>query len=375
MTVSSHPGKRQRLVVVGDGVAAARVLEELFARDAGAFDVTVFDAEPRVNHDRIMPSPVLAGEKAFEDIVIHDDATATRDPEIYAVGECVEHRGQSHGLVAPLFEMGKVLSARLRGDAVAAYGDSVVSTKPKDSGVDPFSAGDFSQGDDGDEILPRDPSRGVYKRIVPRDNRVKGARLNLAPWPASWSGFALTLTKPADIDAEYWALARTSFGWRLELASARLPEDFEDYARRLFGVDRGDGVEIIRVEDRRKGVFRLLALRKGRALGLLLVSQEPVEAARDHLCENFASEDPRTLRRLFAARPAAGGRDIRTICARHNVGAHEIDAAISAGASRVTEVGRATRAGTGRNSCRLEIQRLVKENSPVSAPLPELETA
>ena len=203
----------------------------------------------------------------------------------------------------------------------------------------------------------------------------KGARVNLAPWAAAWFGFALTLEKPIDFDAEYWALARTSFGWRIELAGARPPEDFEDYARRLFGVDHDDGAEVVRVEDRGKGVFRLLALRHGRALGLLLVSREPVEAARDHLCENFTSEDPLTLRRLLAARPAGGGRSSRTICVCHNVGAHEIDAAIMGGALNVTDVGRATRAGTGCGSCRPEIQRLVKENTAVSAPLPELETA
>ncbi len=202
----------------------------------------------------------------------------------------------------------------------------------------------------------------------------KGARVNLAPWAAAWFGFALTLEKPIDFDAEYWALARTSFGWRIELAGARLPEDFQDYARRLFGVDHNDGAEIVRVEDRRKGVFRLLALRNGRALGLLLVSQEPVEAARDHLCENFTSEDPLTLRLLLAARPAGGSRGSRAICVCHNVGAHEIATAMSAGARSVTDVGRATRAGTGCGSCRPEIQRLVKENTPVSAPRPELET-
>jgi nitrite reductase (NADH) large subunit len=63
-----------KLVVAGNGMAAGRVLEELFERAPGRYAVTVFGSEPRVNYDRIMLSPVLAGEKSFGDIIIHDDA-------------------------------------------------------------------------------------------------------------------------------------------------------------------------------------------------------------------------------------------------------------------------------------------------------------
>ncbi len=106
-----------------------------------------------------------------------DDHMRTSDPDIHAVGECVEHRGLCYGLVAPLFEMAKVVAAQLCGDTDAAYTGSVTSTKLKVSGIDLFSAGDFSEGDDGDEIVLRDPSRGVYKRIVLKDDRVRGAVL------------------------------------------------------------------------------------------------------------------------------------------------------------------------------------------------------
>ncbi len=356
---------RRKLVVLGNGMAAGRVLEELFARAPERYDVTVFGAEPRVNYDRIMLSPVLAGDKSFEDIVVHDDAwyrrhavdlrrgetvvgidrTArtvrtqagaleaydalviavgsrpilipvpghdlpgvvtfrdlddvnamvvigggllgleaaaglalrgmtttvihlmptlmerqldpnaayllqkaiekrgieiltsantsailgdgkveavrlddgrtlpadlvvmavgirphvalakdaglevrrgvvvddflrTSDPRIFAVGECVEHRGNCYGLVAPLYEMARTLAASLAGDATAAgYTGSALSTKLKVTGVDLFSAGDFSEGDERDEIVLRDPARGVYKRVVLRDNRIVGAVL------------------------------------------------------------------------------------------------------------------------------------------------------------------------------------------------------
>ncbi len=365
---------QQKLVVVGNGMAAGRVLEELFERAPGRYGVTIFGSEPRVNYDRIMLSPVLAGEKSFGDIIIHDDAwyakhgvtlfkgetvtgidraaktvqTAsghvesydklilatgstpivipvhgadlpgvvtfrdlddvdamlrqaaaggsaviigggllgleaaaglkakgmavavihlmptlmerqldpsagyllqkaierrgidvltsantqvilgktkveavklddgrtvaadmvvmavgirpnarlakeaglavnrgitvgdamqTSDPDIFAVGECVEHRGQCYGLVAPLYEMAKVLAAQLAGDTSASYAGSVTSTKLKVTGIDLFSAGDFSEGDESDEIVLRDPSRGVYKRIILRNNRIAGTVL------------------------------------------------------------------------------------------------------------------------------------------------------------------------------------------------------
>src|ERR1051326_4070790 len=64
---------RRKLVVLGNGMAAGRTLEELFERAGGRYDVTIFGAEPRVNYDRIMLSPVLAGDKAFDDIIVHDE--------------------------------------------------------------------------------------------------------------------------------------------------------------------------------------------------------------------------------------------------------------------------------------------------------------
>ena len=374
---------RQRLVVLGNGMAAGRMLDELFARAPDRYEVTIFGAEPRVNYDRIMLSPVLAGEKNFDDIVVHDDdwyarhnvdlrrgetvvaidraartirtqsgtvqpydtlviatgsnpilipvpgaelpgvvpfrdlddvnamlaaarrgghavvigggllgleaaaglavrgmkttvvhlmptlmerqldpnaayllqkaiekrgievltsantsailghdkAEAVRlddgrilpadivimavgirpnmriakeaqlevkrgvvvddymrssDPNIFAVGECVEHRGQCYGLVAPLYEMARTLGATLAGEEVPGYVGSVTSTKLKVTGVDLFSAGDFAESDEKDEIVLRDPSRGVYKRIIMRDSRIIGAVLYGDTSDGSW---------------------------------------------------------------------------------------------------------------------------------------------------------------------------------------------
>ena len=65
---------RERLVVIGNGMAGCRAVQEVLKRDPERYEITIFGAEPRVNYDRIMLSPVLAGEKRFEDIVINDDA-------------------------------------------------------------------------------------------------------------------------------------------------------------------------------------------------------------------------------------------------------------------------------------------------------------
>ncbi|WP_274389709.1 nitrite reductase large subunit NirB [Azospirillum doebereinerae] len=106
-----------------------------------------------------------------------DDAMRTSDPAVFAVGECVEHRGLTYGLVAPLFEMAKVLADALAGGEGAGYAGSVTSTKLKVTGVDVFSAGDFSGGEGTEDIVFRDAARGVYKRLVLKDGRLLGAVL------------------------------------------------------------------------------------------------------------------------------------------------------------------------------------------------------
>lgn len=106
-----------------------------------------------------------------------NDQMQTSNPDIFAVGECVEHQGMTYGLVAPLYEMGKVLARHLTDDAPVGYQGSVTSTKLKVTGVDVFSAGDFSGGEGTEDIVFRDAARGVYKRLVLRDDKIEGAVL------------------------------------------------------------------------------------------------------------------------------------------------------------------------------------------------------
>ncbi|MBL8573323.1 MAG: NAD(P)/FAD-dependent oxidoreductase, partial [Hyphomicrobiaceae bacterium] len=140
-------------------------------------DGRIIDASLVVMAVGIRPSTALAKAAGLETNrgVLVDDGMATSDPSVFSVGECVEHRGQCYGLVAPLYEMAKVLAARLAGETGAEYKGSVTSTKLKVTGIDLFSAGDFGDGDDREEIVLRDAARGVYKRLVLKDNRIIGA--------------------------------------------------------------------------------------------------------------------------------------------------------------------------------------------------------
>jgi nitrite reductase (NADH) large subunit len=385
----------QKLVIIGNGMAPGRMLEELFERAPGLYDVTIFNAEPRVNYDRIMLSPVLSGEKSYDDIVIHtddwyathgvtlykgakvteidraaktvtsangitasydklviatgslpfiipvpghqlpgvlayrdlddvenmlaiargkgraivigagllgleaayglkrqgmevtvihlmptimerqldpaaayllekalnergidiitkantkqilgtdkvegieledgrvisgdmvvmavgirpasqlakdaglavnrgivvDDGMMTSDASIFALGECAEHRGICYGLVAPLYESARVLADRLTGGE-AEYHGSVVNTKLKVTGINLFSAGDFAEAPDREEIVLRDAAAGIYKRLVLKENRIIGAVLYGETADGSW--FFDLLKKQTDISA------------------------------------------------------------------------------------------------------------------------------------------------------------------------------
>ena len=109
--------------------------------------------------------------------IVVNDTMQTFDPRIYAVGECVQHRGQTFGLLAPLFEQANVCANHLAEFGIARYGGSLTSTKLKVTGVDVFSAGDFDPAPGREEMLFQDPTRGVYKKLTVANNRLKGAVL------------------------------------------------------------------------------------------------------------------------------------------------------------------------------------------------------
>ena len=103
-----------------------------------------------------------------------DDQMVTSDENILSVGECVEHKGAVFGLVAPLYDQARVAAATLTGTP-ATFVQKELSTKLKVTGCDLFSAGDFAEGDGREDIVFRDPARGVYKRLVIEGDRLIGA--------------------------------------------------------------------------------------------------------------------------------------------------------------------------------------------------------
>ncbi len=136
-----------------------------------ATDAVIFAAgiRPNIALARDAGIPVNRG-------IIVDDHLRTGAPDIFALGECAEHRGICYGLVEPAYEQARVLARHLAG-RTATYSGSVVATNLKVSGVSVFSAGDF-QGSEGSEaIVLSDFRRGTYKKLVISDGRLSGAVL------------------------------------------------------------------------------------------------------------------------------------------------------------------------------------------------------
>ncbi|WP_408596360.1 FAD-dependent oxidoreductase, partial [Limnohabitans sp.] len=167
------------------GDASGRVSAVLFK------DGTHVPAELVVMAVGIRPNTALAEQMHLHcerGIVVSDTLQTVTDPRIYAVGECAAHRGIAYGLVAPLFEQGKVLANHLAEYGIGRYTGSLTSTKLKVTGIDLFSAGDFMGSTDGstEEIVLSDPHDGVYKKLVIRNDQLIGACLYGDTVDGSW---------------------------------------------------------------------------------------------------------------------------------------------------------------------------------------------
>jgi nitrite reductase (NADH) large subunit len=118
-----------------------------------------------------------AGLDVNRGLLVGDDMR-TSDGSIYAVGECIEHNGQVFGLLAPIWEQAKICAARLAGDERTVYVPPPVFTSLKITGIDVFSAGALGAADAADdEITLHDAKRGLYKKVVLRDDRIVGSVL------------------------------------------------------------------------------------------------------------------------------------------------------------------------------------------------------
>lgn len=150
-------------------------------------DGTVYPADLVCMAVGIRPEVRLAND-AHLDVgrgITVNDQMRTSDPAIFALGECVEHDKQLFGLVAPLYDQAKVLAAALLGED-AAFKSVQTATKLKVTGVDLFSAGDFADAPGREDIVFRDPGRGVYKRLVLEGTRLLGAVMYGDTADGSW---------------------------------------------------------------------------------------------------------------------------------------------------------------------------------------------
>ncbi|MCE6959199.1 nitrite reductase large subunit NirB [Cereibacter sphaeroides] len=174
--------------ILGKGRVEAVLLE----------DGTVYPADIVCMAVGIRPEVRLANDAHLEVNrgVVVDDAMRTSDPAILALGECVEHDGQLFGLVAPLYDQAKVAARTLLGEE-AAFRPVQTATKLKVTGCDLFSAGDFSDGKGREDILFRDPGRGIYKRLVLQDNRILGVVMYGDTGDGAW--FASLMKDGTDI--------------------------------------------------------------------------------------------------------------------------------------------------------------------------------
>lgn len=136
----------------------------------------------------IKPNIALAQKTGLycERGIVVNDTLQTFDPSIYAVGECVQHRGLVYGLVAPLFAQAKVCANHLAKLGTSRYEGSVTSTKLKVTGIDLFSAGDFHGDTTTEDLVYQDSALGIYKKLVIKDDKIQGAVMYGDTMDGSW---------------------------------------------------------------------------------------------------------------------------------------------------------------------------------------------
>jgi nitrite reductase (NADH) large subunit len=165
----------------------ARLHGEKFVKGIELTDGRSIDADAVIFAAGIRPNVALAKEAGIpvnRGIVI-DDHLQTGLADIFALGECAEHRGICYGLVEPAYEQARLLARHLAG-ATATYSGSVVATNLKVSGVAVFSAGDFIAADGAETIVLNDAKRGTYKKLVIANGRLTGAVLVGETQDALW---------------------------------------------------------------------------------------------------------------------------------------------------------------------------------------------
>ncbi|MBN9291915.1 MAG: molybdopterin-dependent oxidoreductase [Hyphomicrobium denitrificans] len=189
----------------------------------------------------------------------------------------------------------------------------------------------------------------------------KNISVRIERFAVSTYGFAVLDRKPENIDAAYWALAKCSAGWRLELGFADGREDWSSFANELLGAS--EDTETIAFHDRQSSSYRFACYRGESLRGALFLASEPVAVSRDWAVAQLTAPHPRAASRFkfIAGRPGAGATDNgATVCSCFGVGANQIAAAVRRGCHSVAAIGEALQAGTNCGSCRAEIRTIIE---------------
>ena len=242
--------------------------QELLASDAGRVRAVRFKDGTEVPADLVVmavgirPNVSLAQNMRLHvnrGIVVNDTMQTTTDARIYAVGECAEHRGVAYGLVAPLFEQGKVAANHLAEFGIGRYQGSLTSTKLKVTGIDLFSAGDFMGGEGTEEIVMSDPGAGLYKKLVLKDDKLVGACLYGNTVDGSWYFKLLRDGRPVSDLRDKLMFGESNIGeggHAGQNKAASMPDDAEVCG--CNGVTKGTICKAIK----EKGLFTLDEVRK-----------------------------------------------------------------------------------------------------------------
>jgi assimilatory nitrate reductase catalytic subunit len=196
---------------------------------------------------------------------------------------------------------------------------------------------------------------------------LKNVAVSAKHFPASAYGFAVSTTKPINLDAAYWALAKANSGWRLELGFED-QHDWADWARAALSVP--PHADMIGYSDQASGDVRLAFFDGDILCAALFMASHPVGVSRNwaaaQLSQSFADRGNRM--RLMAGRPSANQIDPGAIvCSCFSVGINQITDAINKGCATVEAVGEKLSAGTNCGSCRAEIRAILLATQPVAA--------
>jgi nitrite reductase (NADH) large subunit len=172
----------------------AAKLKQLSGDEQGHITSVCFDDGSQLDCDLFImaigvhPNMALAQEAGIycERGIVVNDTLQSYDPSVYAVGECIQHRGATFGLVAPLFEQAKVCANHLSAHGVAEYITLPTATKLKVTGINLFSVGDFQGDEQSESLCFTDPAIGIYKKLVIKADKLIGAVLYGDTADGSW---------------------------------------------------------------------------------------------------------------------------------------------------------------------------------------------